>query len=94
MPTPTPPTVNVNIKKQGEKTEHLALLWEPLPQLMAEIKNVLASHVSVFPVGHRTNLELREYVNGENGKAASFHFFGLDPVSVKDILNNYLNQSV
>jgi hypothetical protein len=86
--------IRVNIKKQGFETEHLALENTGLFESYNFFKNLITEQ-KLPPIisGKRTILEVRESIKGENKRAKSFAFYGLNPIEVKNLIIKTLNKS-
>tara|TARA_R110000868_G_scaffold84286_1_gene237667 strand:- start:3020 stop:3310 length:291 start_codon:yes stop_codon:yes gene_type:complete len=82
-----PNLMRINIKKQGANTEHIAIEDAQQIQLINWIKNLIEKQgLSVFEIGKRTVVEVRESIKGENGVAISFSFKGLEPKQVAELI--------
>jgi len=85
--------IRVNIKKQGFKTEHLALENTRLLEAYNFFENLISKQkLSPIISGKRTILEVRESIKGENKKAKSFAFYGLNPIEVKNLILKTLDK--
>ena len=89
---PEPPTLmRINIRKQGANTEHIAIEDAEQQELLDWAKALVEKQgLSIFCTGKVTVVEVRESVKGENGKAISFSFKGLEPKQVAEIIINNL----
>lgn len=86
-PPPPPDLMRINIKKQGYKTEHIAVEQTTQQELIAWLKDLIAKQgLSIFETGKITTVEVRESIAGKNGKSESFHFKGLDPSTVATLI--------
>jgi len=86
--SPEPPTLmRINIKKQGKTPEHLAVEDATQQELIIWLKTLIDKQgLSIFETGTITTVEVRESIKGENGKATSFAFKGLEPAQVKELI--------
>lgn len=86
-PPPPPNLMRINIKKQGYKTEHIAVEQTTQQELIAWLKELIAKQgLSIFETGNITTIEVRESIAGINGKSDSFHFKGLNPSKVATLI--------
>jgi hypothetical protein len=86
--------IRVNIKKQGFKTEHLALENTGLLESYNFFQNLICEQkLPPIITGKRTIIEVRESIKGENKRAKSFAFYGLSPIEVKNIIVKTLKKS-
>lgn len=85
---PTPPNLQrINIKRQGEQTEHIAVAEVEQMDLYDWIKNLIEwTQLSVFAGGNLLTIEIRESLAGKNGKVVSLSFKGMSVLEVKDLL--------
>lgn len=84
--------LRVNIKKQGCKTEHIAIDDSTVEELIQWLQQLIESrNLSIFATGKITTVEVREVVKGQNGRMMSFHFRGLDPDAVIMLIANALH---
>lgn len=89
-----PYLMRINIKRQGDKTEHLTICETTQAECYDFIKEQIEKqNLSVFQSGKVTNIEIREGFGLENGKAISLSFKGLSPVQVKEILYNSIENA-
>ncbi len=83
----------INIKRQGEKTEHLTLYDCTQQECISELKRIISeANPDLFYNGRTTTVEVREYYDRKNGKSMSFSFRGLSPIETKRIIMEALNQ--
>lgn len=86
---PPPYLMRINIKRQGDETQHLTLCETSQNQCYEFIKKEIEKQkLSVFQSGRVTNIEIREGLGSENGKSISLSFKGLSPMEVKEILHD------
>lgn len=87
IPPTAPDLVRVNIRKQGEKTEHITL-QDTTPQAFLAWATIFINNekLSIFEGGYKTTIEARESNAGENGKAISISFRGLSPAQTKEVI--------
>lgn len=89
-----PYLMRINIKRQGEKTEHLTICEANQQECFDFIKTEIEKqNISIFQTGKLTNIEIREGSGSENGKAISLSFKGLSPMEVKTIILNSLSNA-
>lgn len=82
-----PLLMRINIKKQGVKTEHISIEETTQQELYDWLKKLIdAQGLSIFATGRITTVEIRESVNGVNGKSVSFSFKGLEPIQVNELI--------
>ena len=87
-----PLLMRVNIKKSGEKTEYITLSDTTQKDVMDFIKGVIEEQkISPFVKGKVTNIEVREYRNGVNGKCISVSFKCIEPKEVQRLIIEKLN---
>jgi len=78
----TPPTapdlMRINIKRSGESTAHIPVIEATQWQLMSWIRKLIeAQNLSIFAIGDRITIEVRESIGGINGKVMSTSFYGM-----------------
>jgi len=79
----TPPLLFVTIKRTGDMPEHLTLTGETKENCLLILKEFIRKQsIDVFAEGRRTTVEIRDYIDGKNGKIVSFNFKGLSPKAV------------
>ena len=92
-PEQAPPIMRVNIKKQGYKNEHVAIEGATQEVVSEWLKDLIRKqNLDVLATGRITNVQVRETIEGENGKSMSFAFKGLDPLEVKELILENLKQ--
>jgi len=85
-PPPTADLLRVSIRKQGDKTQHMAFCHiHPLLAREALKEIIEAQKLSIFEAGHVNTVEIRECIANQNGKTISFSFRGLNPHRVKEL---------
>lgn len=86
--TPPPPSdvIRLYIVKQNHKTEYLTLYECTANEAKVYIQDLISKKVSLFPEGKRTTVNIREGKGSVNGKSISFHFYGLDPKTVSQLI--------
>jgi hypothetical protein len=87
--TPPPPdqVLRVCIKKQGHKAQYLTICDCTQRELYNHVKNLIeAQKLSVFQTRRQTNVQIREAIGANNGKAISLTFKGLDPDKVSELI--------
>lgn len=82
-----PPTVNINIKQPGQKTEHIKGVLGALDSVMNETAMILTNSGQFSPiaVGSASTVEFREYIDGKNGKTKSFKIYS-NPGTIKSVI--------
>lgn len=83
-----PYLIRVNMRKAGEKTEHLTFKDTTPIELMNALKEAFKNEIDVFATGHKMAIDLRESDKSVNGKSISFSFKGLNPKRCKEIILN------
>lgn len=86
--TPAPPfLIRINIKKQGEITEHVNLCETTQKECFEFVKKLIENqNLSPFQKGKVTNIEFREAEGSENLKSVSLSFKGMNPKEVKSLI--------
>ena len=88
----TPFLIRVNIRKQGEKTEHLTFCETTTEDLIEKLKQIIEPYLTnPFVGGKKTAVDLRESEASKNGKSKSFSFIGLNCSEVKKIILDHFN---
>lgn len=83
--------IRVQITKIGEITEYLTLCETNLNDAIDFIEKTLERKtVSPFLKGNKTRINIREYLNGKNGKAKNLSCRGFSPYQIKDFLKRDL----
>lgn len=86
-PEQAPTIMRVNIKKQGNQTQHVAIEDATLYEAMCWLRALIRKQdLDILATGRITTVEVRESIEGKNGKAESFSFKGLDPLEVKELI--------
>lgn len=81
--------IRVCIKKQGEGTEYITLCETTQVEVLNFIKSIIEDQkISPFVNGRVTNVQIREYLDGKNGKSVSISFKGIPPKQVKQLILN------
>ena len=82
------PTVNINIRQAGAKTEHITGVLGGLSAVFLEAADVVTKSGKFTPIatGKHVVVEFREYINGENGKTKSFKMYSTTPQEIKAVL--------
>lgn len=83
-----PYLIRVNIRKAGDKTEHLTFCETTPDELKVSLKEIFKDEIDVYATGNKTAIDLRESNNSVNGKSISFSFKGIDPKRCKEIILN------
>jgi hypothetical protein len=87
IPEEPPFLIRINIKKQGQKTEHINLCETSQKECYNFVKNLIEKqNLSIFQTGKLTNIEFREAKGSENLNSISLSFKGIDPVKVKTLI--------
>jgi hypothetical protein len=85
--------IRVNIRKAGEKTEHLTFCETTIKELKEELKTILEPFLNnPYADGKKTAVDLRESENSKNGISESFSFKGINPDKVREIIFNHFNR--
>lgn len=85
---PDPPfLIRINIKKQGEKTEHLTLCETTQTEIYQFIRELIEKqNLSPFQKGRVTTIEIREALGSENLKSVSLSFKGINCINTKNLI--------
>lgn len=88
QPKEQPPTVNINIKQAGAKTEHITGVLGDLSSVFLESVDIVSKSGKFSPIatGKHVVVEFREYIKGENGKTKSFKMYSTTPKEIKAVL--------
>jgi hypothetical protein len=86
--SPDPPfLIRINIKKQGEKTEHLTLCETTQKEVFQFIKKLIEKqNISPFQKGRLTTIEIREALGSDNLKSVSLSFKGINCFDTKNLI--------
>jgi hypothetical protein len=86
--SPDPPfLIRINIKKQGEKTEHLTLCETTQKEVFQFIKHIIEKqNISPFQKGRLTTIEIREALGSVNLKSISLSFKGINCTNTKNLI--------
>lgn len=89
----TPPLLFVTIKRVGDIPEHLTLVGETKEDCLNILQGFIRKqHLDIFSEGKRTTVEIRDYIDGKNGKMVSFNFKGLSPMAVWTIFTEEIKK--
>lgn len=87
-----PYLMRINIKRQGDKTEHITICETTQDECLSFVKSLIEEQgLSPFQTGKTTNIEIREGLGADNGKAVSLSFRGLSPSDTYHIIWMRLN---
>lgn len=85
--------MRIRISRHGEKTMRINLHECEQDEVLQMVKSViLQQDIDPFSKGNKTNIEVREFVNGKNGLARSISFHGLSIEQVHKAIINHLNK--
>lgn len=80
--------IRVLITKSGFASEYLTLSECSSLEAQEYIKRVIKDKANLFPdkKDKRTTVQTREATGAKNGKCTSFHFYGIDPKTVSQLI--------
>ena len=85
--------MRVNIRKAGHKDRHVTIQDATQDNLLEWVKELISKQgLSIFEKGPVTTVEVRESIEGKNGRAKSFSFKGLDPAQVLTLITENIEK--
>lgn len=84
-PIPTK-LVRLQIVKHPQKRLNLSLCETTPEKCFSELKEIIKPFIDPFGKGGKTAINIREVIDGKNGKSVTLSFYGLNPEEVLNIL--------
>lgn len=86
--------VRIQVKRVSDvTTQYLTLCETTIEEVEEMCKAVIESqNISLFAVGKKTSINIRESWGGKNGKSKSISFRGLDTKTTIELIINHLKK--